>query len=34
MARCDTLHEQAHAGCFIAGSVTFPVRHEATALAQ
>ncbi|HEU4565888.1 MAG TPA: OsmC family protein [Gemmatimonadaceae bacterium] len=24
------LHEQAHAGCFIASSVNFPVRHEAT----
>ena len=24
------LHEQAHAGCFIASSVGFPVRHDAT----
>jgi organic hydroperoxide reductase OsmC/OhrA len=24
------LHESAHAGCFIANSVNFPVRHEAT----
>jgi organic hydroperoxide reductase OsmC/OhrA len=30
-ARCDELHAQAHAGCFIASSVRFPVRHEPTA---
>jgi organic hydroperoxide reductase OsmC/OhrA len=26
--RCARLHEQAHAACFIAASVSFPVRHE------
>jgi organic hydroperoxide reductase OsmC/OhrA len=29
--RCEQLHHQAHTACFIASSVTFPVRHEATA---
>lgn len=29
-ARAEALHEQAHATCFIANSVNFPVRHEAT----
>lgn len=33
VAACDELHRQAHAGCFIARSVSFPVRHEATATA-
>lgn len=31
-ARCDDLHAQAHAGCFIASSVAFPVRHEPTVI--
>jgi organic hydroperoxide reductase OsmC/OhrA len=31
-ARCDSLHEQAHAACFIATSVAFPVRHEPTTI--
>ena len=26
--RCGQLHERAHANCFIASSVNFPVRHE------
>jgi organic hydroperoxide reductase OsmC/OhrA len=29
-SRCDDLHDEAHARCFIASSVTFPVRHEPT----
>lgn len=29
--RCPELHEQAHAACFIASSVSFPVRHEPVA---
>lgn len=29
LAKAETLHEQAHAICFIANSVNFPVRHEA-----
>jgi len=29
-ARAETLHEDAHETCFIANSVNFPVRHEAT----
>lgn len=29
--RCEQLHDEAHARCFIASSVAFPVRHEATA---
>jgi organic hydroperoxide reductase OsmC/OhrA len=29
-ARAQALHEKAHSGCFIANSVNFPVRHEAT----
>ena len=29
-ARCAELHERAHAACFIANSVNFPVRHEPT----
>jgi organic hydroperoxide reductase OsmC/OhrA len=28
--KAHALHEQAHEGCFIASSVNFPVRHEAT----
>jgi organic hydroperoxide reductase OsmC/OhrA len=29
-ATCAQLHERAHADCFIASSVDFPVRHEPT----
>ncbi|HEY5209560.1 MAG TPA: OsmC family protein [Stellaceae bacterium] len=29
-ARAQTAHERAHDECFIANSVNFPVRHEAT----
>ncbi|MEO3428060.1 OsmC family protein [Pelagibius sp. CAU 1746] len=29
LARGEALHEDAHATCFIANSVNFPVRHEA-----
>ena len=29
-ARAEALHEAAHRTCFIANSVNFPVRHEAT----
>ena len=28
------LHEQAHAGCYVANSVNFPVRHEATVVLE
>jgi organic hydroperoxide reductase OsmC/OhrA len=28
-ARAEALHEEAHATCFVANSVNFPVRHEA-----
>ena len=28
--KARALHEEAHAGCYIANSVNFPVRHEAT----
>lgn len=28
--RARALHEKAHEGCFVASSVNFPVRHEAT----
>ncbi len=28
-AKAKTLHDEAHAVCFIANSVNFPVRHEA-----
>ncbi|MGI5165466.1 OsmC family protein [Spirillospora sp. CA-253888] len=28
--RAEGLHERAHEMCFIANSVNFPVRHEAT----
>ncbi len=28
--RCAELHERAHANCFIANSVNFPVSHDAT----
>jgi organic hydroperoxide reductase OsmC/OhrA len=28
--RCAQLHEEAHERCFIASSVAFPVRHQAT----
>ncbi len=31
LKRAEALHEEAHATCFIANSVNFPVRHEATA---
>jgi organic hydroperoxide reductase OsmC/OhrA len=30
MAKAQALHESAHHGCFIANSVNFPVRHDAT----
>jgi organic hydroperoxide reductase OsmC/OhrA len=30
--RAEQAHEQAHQECFIASSVNFPVRHEATIL--
>ena len=30
LARAEALHEEAHKICFIANSVNFPVRHEAT----
>ncbi len=30
VTRAQSLHTKAHAGCFIANSVNFPVRHEAT----
>ena len=29
-AKAAALHEQAHGACFIANSVNFPVRHDAT----
>jgi organic hydroperoxide reductase OsmC/OhrA len=29
-AQAQALHESAHRGCFIANSVNFPVRHDAT----
>jgi len=29
LSRAEALHEEAHATCFIANSVNFPVRHEA-----
>jgi organic hydroperoxide reductase OsmC/OhrA len=29
-AKAQALHESAHHGCFIANSVNFPVRHDAT----
>jgi organic hydroperoxide reductase OsmC/OhrA len=29
LQRAEALHEEAHATCFIANSVNFPVRHEA-----
>ncbi len=32
--RAQALHTKAHAGCFIARSVNFPVRHEATVRVQ
>ncbi|NKQ54514.1 OsmC family peroxiredoxin [Amycolatopsis sp. K13G38] len=28
IAKAESLHERAHATCFIANSVSFPVRHE------
>lgn len=31
--RCDQLHAEAHERCYIANSVSFPVRHEAHAAA-
>lgn len=30
LQRAEALHEEAHKACFIANSVNFPVRHEAT----
>jgi organic hydroperoxide reductase OsmC/OhrA len=30
LAKAEALHEKAHALCFIANSVNFPVRHDAT----
>jgi len=30
LEKARALHEQAHEGCYIASSVNFPVRHEAT----
>jgi len=30
VAKAQALHESAHHGCFIANSVNFPVRHDAT----
>jgi organic hydroperoxide reductase OsmC/OhrA len=30
MDRARALHEKAHDGCYVASSVNFPVRHEAT----
>jgi hypothetical protein len=30
LEKARALHEQAHEGYYIASSVTFPVRHEAT----
>ncbi|WP_193367006.1 OsmC family protein [Pelagibius marinus] len=30
LERAEALHEEAHATCFIANSVNFPVRHDAT----
>jgi organic hydroperoxide reductase OsmC/OhrA len=30
VAKAEALHEQAHHGCFIANSVNFPVRYQAT----
>ena len=30
LARAEALHEEAHNICYIANSVNFPVRHEAT----
>jgi organic hydroperoxide reductase OsmC/OhrA len=30
VAKAEALHEDAHHGCFIANSVNFPVRHQAT----
>ncbi|GAA3568599.1 OsmC family protein [Microlunatus spumicola] len=33
LAEAGTLHGPAHEACFIASSVSFPVRHEATAVA-
>ncbi len=32
VARAERLHARAHDGCFIARSVNFPVRHEATVI--
>lgn len=32
LAKARALHESAHEGCFIASSVNFPVRHEATVI--
>lgn len=30
VAKCGDLHHEAHAACYIASSVNFPVRHEPT----
>ena len=32
LEKAQAMHESAHAGCFIANSVNFPVRHEATVI--
>jgi organic hydroperoxide reductase OsmC/OhrA len=32
LARAEALHEEAHQTCFIANSVNFPVRHEASVI--
>lgn len=32
--KANQLHEQAHAKCFIANSVNFPVRHKASCVVQ
>ncbi len=34
IAAAETLHDVAHAMCFIARSVTFPVRHRPTTQAR
>lgn len=34
IAKANALHEKAHAMCFIARSVNFPVRHQPTAISE
>lgn len=34
LAKAQALHENAHEGCFIASSVNFPVRHDATVVEE